>query len=117
MEIKYTWVQFYTDIEALVNKGHLRAKNIYGLSLQAMVPSAILADKLGITLNLNSRKITERTLIVDCVSGTGNTLSSFTKRRTYYKTMALWIAKDTIFTPDIFIRTKQSNDTIIFPWE
>jgi len=119
-KIKYTYAQFEQDIGKLAKKLAPYAKsieNIYGIPRGGLIPATYLSHRLGKPLITDYKKISNKTVIVDDIADTGNTLSKLISAVKYLKVVVLFSTPWTKYIPDEFCRMKRDGDWIIFPWE
>lgn len=121
-KIKYSWIQFEKDVAKLQKDLYTHIpffKNVYGIPKGGLVLATTLAYRLGKPLITDPSKITNKTLIVDDISDTGNTLGNHTKKYpNYYLVVTLFIHKLTMFLPNYFYRFKKSDkEWVVMPWE
>jgi hypoxanthine phosphoribosyltransferase len=120
-KIKYSWEDFDTDIAKLAKqmKPFLPfMKNIYGIPRGGLVVAVALSHRLGLPIVLEDdvRKITEKTLVVDDIVDTGETMNDFIARHSFYKTAVLvWNGNG--IEPSFWGRKNTAKDWVIFPYE
>lgn len=117
---KYSYEQFERDVEQIVqwiNKNNLKFTGIYGVPRGGLILAVILSHKLKIPLLTYRLEITNRTLIVDDISDTGETLKdTLLGLRVKPKVVTLFIHTNTKVLPDYFLREKK-EDWVHFWWE
>ena len=121
-KVKYSQKQFQNDIKEIIN--HYKQyekldtiKNIYGIPRGGLIPAVYLSHALDLDLITDKNRISNKTLVVDDISDTGETLEKLLKDRKYFAVATLWICEDTKFTPTFTCRSKTSDEWIIYPWE
>lgn len=120
MRTQYTYAQFDTDVKKLTRalRPHTsRFDAIYGVPRGGLVPAVHLSHQLGKPLLLDPRRITKRTLIVDDIADSGETLATLLKRRLRFKTATLYRTAHAKAQPDFSCRVKKKGDWVVFPWE
>ena len=97
------------EIAKRLKELNLPIKNIYGIPNGGSVPAVYLHHLTGLPIIARPGK---RTLIVDDISDTGETLLTFMPR----ESVTIYYHKQSIVEPDIWIYEKK-DDWILFPWE
>lgn len=118
---KYSFTTFKCDIEKIceiIQENNWNLKYIYGPPRGGCIIAVFLSHKLNLKYlsSLNENHIPSKTLIVDDVSDTGNTLSQIPNIRKY-KTATLFIKPGTVFSPLIFVQSVPRNVWIQYFWE
>lgn len=119
-KIFYSWIDFDLDIKILSEKVIVYKdliKNIYGVPRGGLVVAIVLSHYLKKPIILEKKRITSKTLIVNDISDTGNTLSKLLMKRTYFMVLTLFKKNGTIFNPEYYVREKLPDSWIVFPWE
>ena len=118
---KYSWREFEKDVKKIVKWlieepypliNHF--KTIYGIPKGGLPLAVKLANIFNLKLLVDEEDINDKTLVVDDISDTGNTLERF-----YYDgriVITIFYHKDTKVMPYFCLREKKSK-WIIFPWE
>lgn len=119
-KINYTWEDFEKDFshlkKAIYNyKGII--KDIYAVPRGGLIFGVKLSYLLDAPLLLDEKKISGRTLIVDDIADTGNTLKRLLKNKNYFSVVTLWVGPDPTFKPTMSCRLKTSQEWVIYPWE
>jgi hypoxanthine phosphoribosyltransferase len=110
---KLTWTEFDRAVKEIANrvkKGYF--KNIYGIPRGGLVVAVKLSHLLGLPLIIDKRRVEEKTLIVDDIVETGNTIAEFNNNIT----VSIYLKKTSMLYPDIWIKEKKDK-FIKFPWE
>lgn len=120
MKIRYSYRQFERDASLISRKlrpllGRFDA--IYGVPRGGLVLAVYLSYRLGKPLILEPERIARRTLIVDDIADSGETLRAILKRRKAFQVMTLYRTAGSELRPDFSCRIKKKDDWIIFPWE
>lgn len=121
-KIAYTWNQLGLDIKKIAKQLKLNDwVAIYGLPRGGLIPAVMLSHQLNIPLILNPKDITNSTIVIDDISDSGKTLEELSKdwkrRNITPVIITLWIAKGTKYMPNMYIRVKERDSWVIYPWE
>ena len=113
----YTWQEFAEDVDKIVQlireSGRI-FKNIYGPPRGGLVLAVCLSHQLGIPMILDESEITAKTLVVDDIADTGETLFIYAYHGNFIAT--LFYKRHCLYIPDIWLREK-TKKYIRFPWE
>lgn len=118
----YKWSTFDKDIKKL--SAELSAKpewtfeNIYGIPRGGLVVAVCLSHQMNLPVLLEKEKITEKTLIVDDIVDTGETIAKLLLDIKDFKKMvvaSLYYHPDAKFKPDVYARLKRN--WVVFPFE
>ena len=111
---KISWNKFDKMIEKLSNQiieRKLTFDGIFGIPRGGLIPAVCLSHKLNLPILLYP---TKKTLIVDDISDTGNTLLSF--KNNFIAT--LHTTNWTLSKPNCWVEKKKNkNQWIVYPWE
>lgn len=121
-KIYYTYKEMHADLINLVkalmvrqlNSG-IRVNKIYGLPRGGLIPAVILSHLIELPIILNKDEIDDQTLIIDDIIDTGETIKRLEKKGGII--VSLYKDENSEYTPDIFMKLKESNDWIVFPFE
>lgn len=118
-----TWAKFDLACDQIAEKikklGTINS--VYGIPRGGLVLAVKLSHLLNLKLITNETGITEKTLVVDDIADTGNTLQKLLKLYCEPKGFkpliaTLYYHQKTKITPDVWIFEKK-NAWIVFPWE
>lgn len=120
----YSWKQFDNDIDILSSFVRpyisiLDLKNIYGIQRGGLVVAVSLSHKLNLPIILEKRRITKKTIIVDDIIDSGNTMIKLlkeTRNKTDF-TLSLFFNQDSTYKSRYWVHKKNQNNWIVFPWE
>ena len=117
---KISWQKVEQDCKELVDDLVLvreNIKNVYGLPRGGLVIAVIISHLLNVVVITDKKLITEKTLVVDDISDTGETLEALLKGKKHIPiTATLWRDPETKFIPNYYVNLKESN-WLQFPWE
>ncbi len=124
-DIYYLWEDFEADKEKIVktilqengnnrNNLHQKFDGIHGIEMGGVVLAICLHYRLGLPIIRTKKEITERTLIVDDIADSGHTLSPYYKRNFI---VTLFKNPNSKVEPNIWMREKEPDTYIYFPWE
>lgn len=116
-KIFYTWKQFESDCDKLANiikQSGKKIDSLYGIPRGGLVLAVRLSHKLGLPLIMHNANVGKRTLIVDDISDSGDTMIEFLGRKKYV-TATLFYNSSGKYTPAYFCRKK--TGWVVFPWE
>lgn len=116
-KVFYTWKQFENDCDKLaliIKKSSSRFSSIYGIPRGGLIMAVRLSHKLDLPLIMYDSNIEKKTLIVDDIADTGNTMIEFLDKNKH-TTATLFYNSDSKYTPTYFCRKK--INWVIFPWE
>lgn len=112
-KLYYTWLQFNNDMKKITDKvkeSGQQFDGVWGPARGGLIPAVILSHALSLPF---LKKPTEKTLIVDDIADTGQTLKKFSGKN-FIATP--FYHKQSIVVPNIWLREKK-DQWIIFPWE
>lgn len=116
---KIHWEEFeglLTRLERKLEPVKFNFKNIYGIPRGGLIPALMLSYRLDLPLILDKRNITDKTLIVDDIADTGETLQKLLKGKEYGAIATVWYHPQSKVVPLYYVEIK--GDTwLIFPWE
>jgi hypoxanthine phosphoribosyltransferase len=110
-----TWEDFDEAIDYLSRKiksCHLKFKAIYGVPRGGWVVAVAMSHRLNIPVTTNP--LSDNLLVVDDISDSGATLTSYTSSR---NTLTLFSKYRTKMVPDFVWKWMPDDVWIIFPWE
>jgi|TARA_R100000501_G_C2631216_1_gene127164 hypoxanthine phosphoribosyltransferase len=112
------WKQINEYVGDLVTKiDQKNYKNIFGIPRGGLIPAVMLSYELEIPLINRINDITDKTLIVDDISDTGNTLISLIKKLDFKPDIAtIHYHNNTKVVPNYTLIEKTDN-WIVYPWE
>ena len=84
-------------------------ENVYGIPRGGLIPAIMLSHRLGLPLTTNPEK--HKTLVVDDIVDSGETMEDFT----HYKTVSLYYNAKSKFKP--LFHVHEVKNWIVFPWE
>ena len=121
----HTWEQLDKDIRTIARKVVQKGWNIkwvYGPPRGGCIPAVMLSHKLNAHYITDLKKwhVPSKTLIVDDVSDTGDTLTNIfkkLKKPKSYKTATIFIKPETIYIPNVYCRVVPQTTWIVFAWE
>ena len=118
---KYSYSVFLRDVESIIkeiNKRGWRLHYVYGPPRGGCILAVFLSHKLNLKYlsTLKEKHIPGKTLLVDDVSDTGNTLKNI-KNINKYKTVTIYVKPGTCFIPNIHIRDIPRKYWITYWWE
>ena len=117
--VKFTWAEFDEAVDSLARRIHKEAYDqIYGVPRGGLVLAVALSHRLDIPLALSvpiELKKRQRTLIVDEISDTGQTLRYLCGKDAicaviHLKELATWV-------PCTWVQMVEKNVWIEYPWE
>jgi len=119
MKLFYTWNDFDRDCFKLAEKlEEYKPFTLFGIPRGGKIVAVRLSHLTGMKY-LDT--IQKDTIIVDDIiqSGRsfGNLLHFLTPREDYKGTATLWVVREEIVRPNIWIRVKLEQDWVQFPWE
>jgi len=106
-----TYQKFVVACKEIAKQIPKNIKNIYGIPRGGLVPAVYISHMSGLPV-VEKEDITEKTMIIDDISDTGETLAIFNN----YKIATIYYHKQSITLPDIWIYEKKDK-WIQFPWE
>lgn len=112
MKIHISWNEVDLMVQELVRQIRLtsdQSPSIFGIPRGGLIPAVMLSHHLGIPL---VNKPSQRTLVVDEIADTGQTLKTFTQR----SAVLIW-KKSSVVKPSFHGRQVDSDRWIVFPWE
>jgi len=92
----------------------MNIKGIYGIPRGGMIVAVYLSHATGIPVQEEWFDVNEKTLIVDDIADTGDTLLPY--KFNGYKIATIYYHKQSKVVPDIWIYEKK-DEWIKFPWE
>ena len=112
----------WKDIELFVDEVELlhqqaQFKGVFGLARGGLIPAIMISYKLGIPL---LQAPCRGCIIVDDIVDTGRSLSHYILNRTNdvkYFIATIYYSKQSIVRPDYYMREKEDNKWVVFPWE
>ena len=114
--IEISWEQYDKDIHTLVNtilKHGEQLACIYAIPRGGLVLGVHLSHLLKLPLTLEPYG---NVLVVDDVSDTGETLLQW-GNKTHASIATLYMKNGTKTLPDYTVRSYQSSEWLVFPWE
>lgn len=114
----YTWKQFENDcgkLAGLVKKSGRNFDSIYGIPRGGLILAVRLSHKLGLPVIMHDSNIGEKTLIVDDIADSGDTMIEFLANKKHYITATLFHNSGGKYVPSYFCRQKRG--WVVFPWE
>jgi len=112
---KVEYEKFVFACEKIANRvKKLDMESIYGIPRGGSVVAVYLSHLTGLPV-IEENLINEKTLIVDDIADTGQTLYDFISY-TKSKSATIYYHKQSVIEPDIWIFEKK-DDWILFPWE
>jgi len=117
-KVFYTWKQFERDCDklaGLIKKSGKKFDSLYGIPRGGLVLAVRLSHKLGLSVIMHNSNIGDKTLIVDDIADSGDTMMEFLSNKKRYATATLFYNSDSKHAPTYFCRKK--TDWIVFPWE
>ena len=121
-KLYFTWADFDNAVSAIVEslerRGLMpRVSRIYGIPRGGLVLAVALSHRLGLPLTLSLTEVTwkGRTLVVDDISDSGQSLSPFTK--TAVCTATIHVVPGTSCVPDIWVFERPKDKWVVYPWE
>jgi hypoxanthine phosphoribosyltransferase len=112
----YTWSEFDEDIDKIVEWTKLfEFDNIYGIPRGGLVVAVALSHKIEIPVILDSKDITNKTLVVDDIVDSGKTVSKLFEGDKIAMVASLFYDKNTIYIPQFVPNLKE--EWVVFPWE
>jgi len=124
-KIVYTWQEFDTDIKKIISQLRKEGSKyyyVYGIPKGGLCLAVVIANYLNIPLLTNNEQLKnilcekENIIICDDISDTGKTFIQI-RDITNYRTISLFLKQGTQFVPNLYCKTCNRNDWIIFPWE
>lgn len=113
----YTWKQFESDCDKLasvIKRSGKKMDSLYGIPRGGLIMAVRLSHKLGLPLIMHNANVSRRTLIVDDIADSGDTMIEFLGKKKYI-TAALFYNPESKYTPAYFCRKK--TNWVVFPWE
>lgn len=122
--ITYTWSEFDFDVRHLAEALSYHSEsfdNIYALPRGGLVLGVALSHALGLKLTTKDN-VTSRTLVVDEISDSGETLKKFIESYGFPErhrpfTVTLHAKLESAYLPNLYCREVISGDWINYPWE
>ncbi len=114
---EYTWEQFGRDVKEIARWAESQEiSEVFGIPRGGLVIAVAVSHQLRAPLVLNESDITERTLVVDDIVDTGESIKRLVDSTGVRPVVAsIYAGKDSVFAPDFSLYTK--DRWIIFPWE
>ena len=116
-KVFYTWKQFESDcnkLAVLIRKSGDKFDSLYGIPRGGLILAVRLSHKLGLPLIMHNANVERRTLIVDDIADSGDTMIEFLGRKKYV-TATLFYNPLSKYAPTYFCRKK--TNWVVFPWE
>lgn len=113
----YTWEEFENDCNKLagfIKKSSKKFDSLYGIPRGGLILAVRLSHKLGIPVIMHNANIGEKTLIVDDIADSGDTMVEFLGKKKYV-TATLFYNPASKHAPVYFC--KEKTGWVIFPWE
>lgn len=114
------WEEVDRGVDFLVEqlKDNLsEVKNIYGLPRGGLIPAVMLSHRLDLPLIIDRRSVSKRTLVVDEIIDSGETMLQLSKRKKAKLCVGLYVRQGSKFTPDYAAFQITNSDWLEFPWE
>lgn len=114
----YSWDEFESDchkLASLIRKSGERFNSLYGIPRGGLILAVRLSHKLKLPVIMHDSNIGNRTLIVDDIADSGDTMIEFLSNKKNYATATLFHNPASKHTPTYFCRKKDS--WVVFPWE
>ena len=113
-----TWKDVETFVEEVeILNQHAKFTVVYGLARGGLIPAIMISYKLGIPL---LQAPCRGCIIVDDIADTGRSLSHYILNRTNdvkYFIATIYYSNQSIVKPDYYMREKEGNKWVVFPWE
>lgn len=113
-----TWKDVETFVEEVeILNQHAKFTGVYGLARGGLIPAIMISYKLGIPL---LQAPCRGCIIVDDIADTGRSLSHYILNRTNdvkYFIATVYYSKQSIVRPDYYMREKEDDRWVVFPWE
>ena len=113
-----TWKDVETFVEEVeILNQHAKFTGVYGLARGGLIPAIMISYKLGIPL---LQAPCRGCIIVDDIADTGRSLSHYILNRTNdvkYFIATIYYSKQSIVRPDYYMREKEDDKWVVFPWE
>ena len=116
--VRYTWKQFESDcnkLSGLIKKGGKKVDSLYGIPRGGLILAVRLSHKLDLPVIMHDSNIGEKTLIVDDIADSGDTMMEFLSNKKHYATATLFYNPSSKHAPTYFCRKK--TGWVVFPWE
>lgn len=114
----YTWEEFEDDcikLADLIKKSGKKFDSLYGIPRGGLIMAVRLSHKLGLSVIMHDANIGEKTLVVDDIADSGNTMMQFLSDKKHHATATLFYNPASKHAPTYFCRKK--DGWIVFPWE
>ena len=110
----YSWQQIEQLIkEKLPEIKKENYENIYGIPRGGLIIATILCYQLNLPIVMDKKEITQKTLIVDDICDSGETLKEFSQRDTF----TVFHKREAQTTPKYYSKLINQETWIVFPWE
>ncbi|MBI4158206.1 MAG: hypothetical protein HY505_01100 [Candidatus Yanofskybacteria bacterium] len=116
-KVFYTWKQFESDcdkLSAIIKKSGRKIDSLYGIPRGGLVLAVRLSHKLGLPLMMHNSNVDKKTLVVDDIADSGDTMIEFLGKKKYI-TATLFCNRSGKYSPTYFCREKVG--WVVFPWE
>lgn len=116
-KISVSWKEIDEGVKALIHKiDETRYEAIYALPRGGLLLGVMLSHNLDLPLIVDSSKISDRTLIVDDISDSGNTVKKLLNDKEC-DVAALYERKGSVYKPEYVYKILNQDKWLIFPWE
>lgn len=91
-------------------------KNIYGIPRGGLVVAVMLSHKIDLPVITDKRQITRKTIVVDDIADTGDTLKKLLKIKKPGAIATLYFHPQSLVVPLYYVELK-ADQWLVFPWE